>query len=211
MYELSAIMMNHNTKVIDSSASNLANIQTPGYHAERYDVSFSQMVDSFAVTGTEYSDLSQGSLKKTSNQSSFAIENGQFQLREADSQSIKFKSSVVVSVNSHGYIEDSSGASIMGANGAIFVGDQDFNIDSSGSVLVDGRLIDELSVVGLDNMAKESGSYSILKGYSEASNVDSMIEIKMMLESSQRINSIQSGLSRYDSMIALLDDYIGEL
>ena len=124
---------------------------------------------------------------------------------------MEFKRSVVVAVNSDGYLEDSSGALIIGSNGPVLVGEQDFNIDDSGNILVDGRLVDELLVVGMNEQAQESGSYSVLKGYSEESNVDSMIEIKMMLESSQRINSIQSGLSRYDSMIALLDDYIGEL
>jgi len=211
MYELSAVMMNHNSKIIDSSASNLANIQTPGYHAERYDISFSKMMDSPAVSGTQYTDLSQGKLKQTSNQKSFAIENGQFQLQAENAQTMEFKRSVVVAVNSDGYLEDSSGALIIGSNGPVLVGEQDFNIDDSGNILVDGRLVDELLVVGMNEQAQESGSYSVLKGYSEESNVDSMIEIKMMLESSQRINSIQSGLSRYDSMIALLDDYIGEL
>lgn len=211
MYELSAIMMNHNSRVIDSSASNLANIQTPGYHAERYDISFSQLMDSPVINGAEYTNSSQGSIKKTSNENSFAIENGQFQLEENGSKAIIFKSSVVVSVNSSGYVVDSSGAAIMGSNGPVFVGEQDFNIDESGSIIVDERVVDQLSVVDLDHSLKELGSYSVLKGYSEASNVDSMVEIKIMLESSQRINSIQSGLSRYDSMIALLDDYIGDL
>lgn len=211
MYELSAIMMNHNSRVIDSSASNLANIQTPGYHAERYDISFSQLMDSPVINGAEYTNSSQGSIKKTSNENSFAIENGQFQLEENGSKAIIFKSSVVVSVNSNGYVVDSSGAAIMGSNGPVFVGEQDFNIDESGSIIVDERVVDQLSVVDLDYSLKELGSYSVLKGYSEASNVDSMVEIKIMLESSQRINSIQSGLSRYDSMIALLDDYIGDL
>lgn len=78
MYELSAIMMDHNSKIIDSSASNLANIQTPGYHAERYDIVFSDLMDTPVIGGAEYSDVTQGKLKRTSNQNSFAIENVSF-------------------------------------------------------------------------------------------------------------------------------------
>lgn len=66
-----------------------------------------------------------------------------------------------LAVDAEGMLRDSAGHLVMGERGLLFVGDQPVSIESDGSVLVDGSLLDRLKLATFasgDEVIREEGS-----------------------------------------------------
>jgi len=77
--------------------------------------------------------------------------------------------------NIGGTVNPLSGEKILGLNGAIYVGDDDFEVDSSGNVTVNGSSIDQLLVTGFSNtigtISAGVKNYSVLTNF-EAGQIE---------------------------------------
>ncbi len=208
MYELSAVSLQQQIQSMDRAANNIANVATPGYKAQKSDVVFQDLVGGYGVSLTEYSDNKAGSLAIDSRKGTYSLQSGSFVVVDDSSQSV-MKRSITASVNERGFVVDEGGYLLQGEAGPVFVGDQDFFINSKGEVIVDQSAVDTVSVMTSDY--QRMNNPEVVAGHIELSNVDLSTEVQLMLDSTRTIKSLQSGLNRYDRMVSMINDYIRDV
>lgn len=161
---------------IDIIANNLANVNTPGYRADRMltrafphhliyradDAPFKNPVPigplgtGAYVDGTALS-LEQGALQRTGNPLHVAIVGDGFFAVET-AAGLRLTRDGGFTIDGEGWLVTASGARVLGQQGAIRLGDgtrppSRVSIDESGGVWVDGQRVDTLLVVAVDNPA----------------------------------------------------------
>jgi len=166
------------SRILDVTASNLANANTNGYKRDRLVTStFNERVayrlgedgsrteigseSHGAIIDDTFTDYSQGVVDATGRALDFAIVgDGFFSIETASGQQASTRDGSF-KVDDQGYLRTMTGGYVMGQNGRIQVNAGVVAIDSSGVVTSDGQTVDTLKILmpdaqGNNNLTKES-------------------------------------------------------
>lgn len=163
----------------NSIMNNMANVNTPGYKAEKLAIkSFDEVMISNKdklVAGKNYKNnigtlsngaeindkvtyFEQGFVKETSSPTDFAIEgNGFFMVRQRGNNEVAYTRDGHFSIDGNGHLVNQSGDVVLGRSSAtgnlepINVGKGDLNCDKLGNIRVDGNLKYQFEVVDFQN------------------------------------------------------------
>ena len=186
--------------------------------------------------GETYRDYSQGSFSVTDNPYDLALDgNGFFaiEFRNKNGEtSIKYTRDGSFKVDPQGYLVTNSGEYVMGTNTQtgnserIYVGTDLISISPDNSVMINGENKYKFNIVDFenyDNLTKygnnlykgeggfNSNNYSIKQKYLEGSNVDSINEIAMMMETVNEFEANQKVIQTIDSILGQIASDIGRV
>lgn len=173
--------------------------------------------------------FTQGRLEETDNKNDIAISGSGFITIDTE-EGPAYLRSASVETDEEGYLCVPLKGRIVGQRGGfIRTRSDDFTIDKSGTVYVDGRRIDAMNVVDFTNFEalhkKDNGIYinskglqnitqancQVLQGKIEASNVDMTEEMINMVEVSRRYETSQRAIQMLDQIYQLAANEIGKV
>lgn len=175
-----------------------------------------------------YTDFSDGSPEQTDRNCDLAISGDGFFAVQTP-QGERYTRAGNFEVDSQGYLVTSDGYSVLGGNGPIKVGSEDFSVDSEGNVTAGGSRAGTLRIVSFadtgalrkqgDNLYYANGGgtpaaakgYRILQGYQESSNVDIADEMVDMMTIYRAYEANQKVLSMTDETLGLAVNNLGSL
>ena len=220
--------------------NNLANINTTGYKGQTVVAkSFDEMLlhnkDSYENGVSNVKDLgslsfgvriddtftsyNQGSLVSTDNNTDFAIVGSGFFQVSDDANNTYYTRDGSFKVDPQGYLVTNSGE-------WIYVGTDLISISPDNSVMINGENKYKFNIVDFenyDNLTKygnnlykgeggfNSNNYSIKQKYLEGSNVDSINEIAMMMETVNEFEANQKVIQTIDSILGQIASDIGRV
>lgn len=243
-YNLASGMLTQNRN-LDVISNNITNSLTPGFKKDtmtsstfqeemiartgNLDKSMPQTLNSMAMmrvaTGT-VTDFQQGPLEETGNLLDVALtSDGFFQIQTENGYVYTRNGSF--SIDDQGYLALSEVGRVMGRNGAIYLGTDEIEIDSSGTVhLPDGTVAGTIAVVNFEDKTQlekaENGVFTsnvqgntingtMIQGSVEQSNVDPIDEMIGMMESQRALQSAAQVLKIYDEMMSKAVNDIGQI
>ena len=237
------ITQNRNLNVV---SNNIANVLTPGYKKDTM-VSSTFLEELVSRTGNidkdnpeglgdasrfrsaleTITDYEQGALEITDNPLDCAITSeGFFRIDTGNGELYTRNGSFAISDD--GYLVLPEGGRVMGKNGPILLGADDFTVDGNGLVYTSGGdYIDQLDIVTFDDMAqlrKTGGSLfasdaapvavadpSVEQKTLERSNVDATGEFSKMIESQRALQSAAQVLKIYDQLMGKATTQLGNI
>ncbi len=224
----------------DVIASNLANVNTVGFKADRVTTSaFDEMVIynmesgeklgnlsmGSRVSGT-VTDFSQGALRNTELPTDVAIAGDGFFAVETPN-GVRYTRNGQFGIDSAGYLVDSQSQYVLGSSGQRLLVNGDPKISPDGRVFsADGNLLGELGVFTLDTTTMQKiganqwngtptggrpGSTKVRQGYVEASGVNSIQEMVQMIENMRSYESSQRMVGMIDGTLDRAVNSLGTL
>ena len=175
-----------------------------------------------------YTDFSDGSPEQTDRNCDLAISGDGFFAVQTP-QGERYTRAGNFEVDSQGYLVTSDGYSVLGSNGPIKVGSENFSVDSEGNVTAGGSRAGTLRIVSFadtgtlrkqgDNLYYANGGgtptaakgYQILQGYQESSNVGIADEMVDMMTIYRAYEANQKVLSMTDETLGLAVNNLGNL
>lgn len=129
------------------------------------------------------------------------------------------------SVDAQGYLITASGARLQGNNGAVRPGTEDFIIDGTGRVYVNGTAVDQLRLSAEPDVLQSLGeglyayqaeregaiTGTVEQGALEMSNVDPTSEISLMMQAVRQYQSCQQMVQMMDSTLEKAVNEIGRV
>lgn len=246
--------MSNEQKRLDIISNNIANAATVGYKEENVtSQSFDEMLTikirdnseayidkpigkmSLGVKlGEVYTDYGQGPIRTTGNTYDLAIEGkGFFQIRVVDkngNESTRYTRNGSFKMTSNGFITDSDGNYLQGANGDVQVpvDAADVAISVDGTVYADGVIVDQINLYDFDDYdylkKVDDISYSaiegavpldatgnIRQGFTEQSNVNAVSEMVDMITITRAYESNQKVIRTVDLMIDKAVNSVGRV
>lgn len=220
-----------NQRKLDCIGNNLANMTTSGYKRDTTIVrSFDEQMilvkhreelsGTFAHTYVDqsYTDLEQGSFEYTESPFDVAINgNVYFNIAGYNGETMLTRNGQW-ELDSEGYLCLSNSGRILGENGEIQLGNDDFVIDVDGRIYQNGELVDRLRLSYINpegNIDKfganmftsveatdvpEGERFDIIQGAYERSNIDLNYEMTMMMNSNRLYEASSAILKLCDSM-----------
>lgn len=196
------------------TANNIANVNTPGYSAQK--MVFSQYLidngqtgkkDAYANTPSSYRDTTTGSINSTGNPLDLAISGpGYFQVETPLGK--RFTKAGNFQLDATGILVNSSGYPVLGADGGQITvppGTRKIEINGAGQLAADGRTIGQVGVVEFQNEqalnrlgnslydSKEAPQAAVrarvLQGALEQSNVNGVTELVRVMEISRSVGN----------------------
>lgn len=193
---------------MDVLTNNIVNAETTGYKADSLmtstfdEVILSRINDpnvkiigANAVGGYSYgthidelrTDFSGGALEQTGKNTDLALVGDGFFAIETGGGQIRYTKSGNFNVNSEGYLVTQDGGYVLGQNGRIYVGSQEFSVSAGGEVTGETAIPDALNIVTVDDpgaLRKEGNNlYSIYGGAAPVQSFNTTVR-QGMLESS---------------------------
>ena len=180
-------------------------------------------------TATSYK---QGTLISTENNTDFAIVgNGFFQVTDEQNNTYYTRDGSF-KVNPQGYLVTNSDHYVMGINSQtgnserVYVGSDLISISPDNSIMINGENRYKFNIVDFenyDNLTKygnnlykgeggfNSNNYSIKQKYLEGSNIDSINEVAMMMETVKEFEANQKVIQTIDSTLSQIANEIGRV
>jgi flagellar basal-body rod protein FlgG len=196
--------LNNGFQKMNSIANNLANINTTGYKRE---IPFSEVMESVDKSQvTQYTDFSQGGFVNTSSPLDLAISGDGFFVLETN-RGPQLTRSGNFTISEEGYIVNENGDKLIGTKGPVnlneylFDNDQELKVMRNGEILIGNKIIDRLLIMQTtnsstlqrdsndDNIHVDENSYQVLQGYLEESNVNPILEMESMIQTSNDYQS----------------------
>jgi len=204
-------------KLFETIANHLANVNTTGYKAEI--LSFDEQLAAQMTI-----DFTQGSLQPTGNPLDLAISGEGFFKIQTD-QGIRYTRNGTFALNQEGLLVTDQGNPVLGENGPITIDGDHIHITETGDIQVDDEIVGKLSLVTFDNLAgfsKQADSLfvygvpvvapvSVEQGALEQSNVQTMMEMTNMVETSRNYESYQKLIQTIDEMDAKAINEVGQV
>lgn len=170
-------------------------------------------------TDRVFTNFTQGNMMETGNDSDLALNgDGFFKVQTEDGTRYTRDGSFKIDAN--GTLVTSDGYTVLGGNGDINIGQNEFNIDENGNIFLNGQLGNTLDIVTINNdeyLRKEGNNLytmaegtnaeeaafngEVLTGYLETSNVDSMKEMVDMISTMRNYESNQKVVQAYDEIL----------
>lgn len=220
---------NRNMEII---SNNLANINTLGFKKQGL---FSEILTSSGTPQIrEYSDKTQGEIYGTSNLLDLAIDGDGMFVLKSDS-GFEFSRDGRFHISDDGYLVNQQGQHVLGRNGEINISDftltedNTINISKDGTISIGSQNIDTLMIAKIDGSEYEKrrmglnfdpaqniddladqGSYQILQGYLEESNVNPILEMENMIKVSKDYESAYKMITYLDGSLEKTND-IGKI
>lgn len=184
--------------------------------------------------GEVYTNYEQGSVRQTGNTYDLAMEGkGFFTIAVVDSEgneSIKYTRDGSFKLGSNGMLMDTDGNYVVGENGHVQIPTDaaSITIDSLGGIYADGNYIDSLKITdfadyayiakygdnlyeAVDGAEEILANGSVLQGYLEQSNVNSVNEMVNMIAVTRSYEANQKVISTIDSMLDKAVNSVGSL
>lgn len=198
--------LNNGFRRMSNIANNLANINTTGYKRE---IPFSEvMISAGNSQMVQFTDFRQGGLTNTSSPLDLAISgSGFFVVETPNSTNLTRNGNFTISDD--GFIVNDKGDKLMGIKGPINLNDflfdenKELKVLRNGEIYVGEQLVDNLLIMESDDplslrrdsnmnflsitgdfIPVDEGSYQIMQGYLEDSNVNPIVEMEEMIKTS---------------------------
>lgn len=225
-------------KQIDVTGNNISNINTAGFKKDSlsaipfgtqllYNTADGQNVGTVAegtVPGTVTSDLSEGTAEKTGLPTDLAIlSDGFFAVQGLNG--VRYTRSGSFTVDAGGYLSLATGQRLLGQNGPVRVGNDDFQVTADGTVMQNGKATDKILLYNsttpqgaqkqadgfftLTGAAAAAGK--IQQGYLEGSNVNLVEEMTKLMASSRSYQTCQQAFKISDQSVQLAVEQVGSL
>lgn len=217
------------SRILSGVSNNIANIETTGYKKEEVSSkSFGSIlmrrIDSQTTTIGSVSTMrvvdevntihSEGTLKETGRTLDFAIKGQGFFAVQGDNGT-EYTRNGSFNVDSEGYLTATPGGRVLGQNGPIHVGGDNFTSDSEGNIFINGQLTDKIAVYDFqdyntlqnngEGLYTASGQAALMQNPTlawktlEGSNVDAAEEMTNALAAQRSLQSCSQALKMYDS------------
>lgn len=241
-YTLSSGMLTQ-TRKLTAVSNNLSNVETPGY--KRNNVSsttFGNMVISRLdsrgnvpigemglITVADRTDVihSQGSLKETGRNLDFAIQ-GQGFFGVQSENGLVYTRNGSFNVDEQGYlVSQDLGGRVLGQNGPLMVGTDQFESDNNGNIFVNGNQVGALAVFDFEDYnnlrSAGQGSFTAVGGAQavqapqlawknvESSNVDTAQEMTNAMLIQRNLQTCSQALKMYDQILSRTVTEIGKV
>jgi flagellar basal-body rod protein FlgG len=248
--------MNSQQQRLDAIANNLANVDTTGYKRDvAVSKSFPELLmrrmaddgqyrqpfgsaDAAPIIGKLglgvemnefYTVFEQGSFKETQNDTDMTLAGEGFFVVQTPAGELYTRNGNFL-IGKEGILETKEGYPVLGENGQLRLGDEEFTVNSDGIVTLTDRetlentVLDRLKVVRFDNerYIKKQGSSmyaatdvsgdayiaegnerpNIMQGYVESSNVNVVQEMVQMIEVNRAYEANQKSIQAEDSMMS---------
>lgn len=199
---------------MEIAANNIANVNTPGYSAQK--LMFSQYLvdneglgkqDAYADTPFAYRDTSGGAIQNTGNPLDLAIKgDAYFQIETP--LGVRYTKAGAFQIDAQGVVVNTDGYPVLGADGAqisLPIDAKNIVINGLGQITADGNAVGQVGVVEFEDSQKltrfgstmygseEAGvpslSARVLQGALESSNVSGTAELVRVMELSRSFGS----------------------
>ncbi len=205
---------------MDGVTENLANANTPGYKKEGLSfrdylinppaTTLEQEDRVLSTLSSQRTDMSQGTVFKTSNPMDISIDGQGFIALEGN----RYTRRGDLKRSSDGFLTSFNGIKVLGEKGPIKLPKGSVSIDSSGGVFVNGEQVDTIKLVDLSSQtglarmgsgifyskaAVVSSDATVKQGYLEASNVDVIKEMVGMIDALREYETFQKAIQTFDS------------
>lgn len=244
-YALTSGMLTQQRK-IDVISNNIANINTPGYKKEQAVTSnFGKMlISKYKSDGiTEDAEIigsisairvvdenntihSQGSLEQTDRNLDFAIKGSGFFLINGNGNQIYTRDGSF-NLDSEGYLILNDVGRVQGEYGDIYIGTDNFEFNSDGTISLDGTPIEKIQIYDFDDYntltKNKDGTYSsasqsiivenptLQTGTIEKSNVNITEEMADIIASQRALQSCSQAIKIYDIALEKAVNEIGKI
>lgn len=174
-------------------------------------------------------NFSPGALEQTDNNIDFAIRGQGFFLVNGPNGDLYTRNGNFT-LNQNNELVTSEGYGVMGQNGPIALGENDFHVRNNGDIIVDGQLVDRINLVNITNLKdlnKYGHSYyqveedmelnfeefqgEVLQGFLEVSNINSINEMVDMISVMRAYESNSKVVRTYDEMLQRAVNDIGKI
>ncbi|MDR3553080.1 MAG: flagellar hook-basal body protein [Clostridia bacterium] len=223
------------TQRINVLSNDLSNVDTPGF--KRDDLTLTTFKDQLiynlntgtqigtmsagTMAGAETTDLTQGSLDQTGLSTDLALTSGGFFALQGTSGGTEYTRDGAFTVDAQGYLALSTGQRVLGENGPLQVGTDDFRVSSDGEVSVSGRTVGKLAVYNGTATKQADGLFTltgasraqatVMQGYLEGSNEDIVSAMTALMASSRAYQSCQEAFKISDQSEQLAVNQVGSL
>jgi flagellar basal body rod protein FlgG len=213
--------LSNDVTTLDVISQNVANMRTPGYRSEQ---PFSARTGAASHGADPGVDLSDGAVQATGHAEDIALQGaGFFAVDLNGTQALERNGAL--HLDSDRQLVDVAGRPVIGQDGPIVVDGPAFKVDSDGTVSVDGKAIDQLTLVGIGDprQVRELGhglyAYdgepvdwkgSVRQGALEQSNVDASGEMVQLLEVTRHAQAVRHAIQAYDEAMQSGINHLGE-
>jgi flagellar basal-body rod protein FlgG len=209
---------------LDTVSHNIANLNTPGYRAERTVPSFQSQVDAGQGTRNVAVDLHDGPLSDTGRPLDLALRGRGFFVVERDGEQVLSRAGNF-RLDTEGRLVNSRGDLVLGEGGPITPGVGAIRIDVQGQLWRGETALGRLQVVDIADPARlsmlDAGGYRydgefapwkgrVQQGAIEHANVDAAVESIRLLELTRHVESVQRAISIYDQAVGAGISRLGE-
>lgn len=240
-YNLAQSMINQQ-RVLDTISNNISNINTSGYKADEVTTNTFQeelilvanrtkTSGTFAQTyvDTTKTNMEQSSLEYTESPYDVAINgNVYFNILAPTGNTLQTRNGQF-ELDSDGYLCLNDSGRVLGKNGQIYLGNDDFEIDTLGNIYNNNGLVDTLQLSYIptnadvakvgnnlfsyngDMAIPQTEKYDVIQGAFEKSNVDANKEITQSMETQRLYEASSSVLKYLDSINGRASTEIGKL
>lgn len=241
-YTLSSGLLTQ-TRKLTAVSNNLANVQTPGYKRNVVSATtFGNMVISRLdnrgsvpvgemnlITAADRTDVihSQGSLKETGRNLDFAIQ-GQGFFGVQGENGVVYTRNGSFNVDEQGYLlSQDLGGRVLGQNGPLMVGTDQFEADNNGNILVNGAQVGTLAVFDVEdyNTLRPAGQGAFTAGQGvvavqvpqlawknvEGANIDTAQEMTDAMLMQRNLQTCSQALKMYDQILSRAVTEIGKI
>lgn len=225
---------------LNAIAVNLANVRTQAYKREMvngtdFEAQMNALerrasgADAGPATSASYSDMRSGAVQYTGRPLDVAMTGQNVFLELSRDGKTIYGRQGTMHADSQGRLVLAKGDLVMGLRGEIRVTSTSTRIDHLGNVYDQGRFVDKLSMVsfkepekmgrleggGYDagsqrGFAAQDGTFSVLQGYLEGSNVDPAREMVGMIDAMRHFESLQKAAQFVDEMTGRSVQKLGE-
>jgi len=230
------------SKVLSGISNNLANVDTAGYKMKKVSTTtFGKMVinrvdtqktpigsmNMITVADKTNTIHSQGTLKDTQRTLDFAIQGEGFYAVQGQNGTVYTRKGSF-NVDQGGYLVLQNVGRVMGQNGPIQIGTDQFTADKQGNLSVNGRVVDKIAVYNIADyntlQTAGEGMYTVTGGTPalmqkpsilwktiEGSNVDAAQEMTSALSVQRNLQSCSQALKMYDQVMSREVTDIGKI
>jgi flagellar basal-body rod protein FlgG len=230
---------------LDTASNNVSNMDTPGYKKDTvigrsFGTVLSDALESRITKGYNlgqfynepgvyvdevYTDFLQGPVEQTEDPWDVAIHGDGFFTIDTDIGPL-YKRSMSMRKDLAGFLVTDTGDRVVGENGHIFIGDNDFHIEENGTIRVGGQVVDRLNVVDFANredMEKaQNGAFTggggmvqatgaVMQGFIESSNVELSEEMTNLIEISNKFTTNQKLIQMLDGINNISSNRLGKV
>lgn len=206
---------------LNTISHNIANINTPGFRAERTLPSFQSQVE--AGTTTVAYDMADGALTNTSGTFDLALRGKGFFSIERNGETLLSRAGNF-RLDAESRLVNGQGDKVLTDAGEIILTDSSVRIDNKGQLWAKDRLLGQLKLVDvedatqlipLDGAFRYKGKLtewkgSVQQGAVEHANVDAADESIRLMELTRHVESLQRAISIYDKAMETGINRIGE-
>jgi len=207
---------------LNAISHNIANINTPGFRAERSIASFQSQVDGGAPTVAI--DLKDGPLSETGGSLDLALRGKGFFEVSRNGETLLARAGNF-RLDNTGALVNANGDQVLGTSGPLQLADPRVRIDGKGEIWAGDRSLGSLKLVDIADpsrlLALDGGGFrydgeltefkgKVQQGALEHANVDAADESVRLMELTRHVESVQRAISIYDKAMDTGINRLGE-